>query len=141
LRGAQRRGNLNHHGLLRFARNDNKDHAMTTIYGIKNCDTMKKAFKWLDENGVAYEFHDYKKSGADEVILRAAIKQHGWENVINRKGTTWRKLSDDVKASMDETAAIQTALDNPSIIKRPLLLRGNKTTLGFQAAAYQSIFK
>ncbi len=113
---------------------------MTTIYGIKNCDTMKKAFNWLDENGVAYEFHDYKKSGADEATLRAAIKHHGWENVINRKGTTWRKLSDDVKTSMNETAAIKIALENPSIIKRPLVLHEGKTYLGFSPNIFKQIF-
>lgn len=113
---------------------------MTNIFGIKNCDTMKKAFKWLDENGVEYDFHDYKKEGVDEAVLRQALCAHGWENVINRRGTTWRKLPDDVKNSMDETAAISVAIDNPSIVKRPLLVHQDNVYLGFKAEDYKQIF-
>ena len=111
------------------------------LYGIKNCDTMKKAFAWLDERGVVYDFHDYKKQGADETILRAAIDAHGWENVINRRGTSWRKLPDDVKNAMDEEKAINAALENPSLIKRPLLVAHNAVTLGFDPDRYTQIFK
>ncbi len=115
---------------------------MTTvqIYGIKNCNTMKKAFDWLDGRGVAYDFHDYKKGGADEDILVKAFAAHGWEKVINRAGMTWRKLPDDVKAGMDETNALAIALEKPGIIKRPLLLIGNDIRLGFSEKAYQEIF-
>ncbi len=113
---------------------------MTTIYGIKNCDTMKKAFKWLDENGVDYTFHDYKKDGLDEAILKQALAEHGWENVINRRGTTWRKLPDDVQNSMDERGAVKIANENPSIIKRPLLAHNGKTYLGFKSETYSKIF-
>jgi arsenate reductase len=110
------------------------------IYGIKNCDTMKKAFVWLDERGVEYEFHDYKKEGADEAVLREAIAQHGWDNVINRKGTSWRKLSDAMRENMDESGAIAAALDNPSLIKRPLLVYNGQTYLGFSAQSYSEVF-
>lgn len=113
---------------------------MTKIYGIKNCDTMKKAFKWLDENGISYDFHDYKKEGADESVLRTAIKSHGWESVINRRGTTWRKLPDDVKESMNEEGAIAVALENPSIVKRPLLVTQDNVYLGFKEEEYKEIF-
>lgn len=114
---------------------------MTKIYGIKNCDTMKKAFNWLDDAGVSYEFHDYKKEGANENALRDAIARHGWETVINRRGTTWRKLPDDVKDNMDEAAAIKVAIENPSIIKRPLLVTQDNVYLGFEDETYDQIFK
>lgn len=113
---------------------------MTDIYGIKNCDTMKKAFNWLDENGIAYVFHDYKKEDPNADILKQAIQEHGWENVINRRGTTWRKLDDATKESMNAEKAIPLALENPSIVKRPLLIANGKTYLGFSKAAYDNIF-
>jgi len=113
---------------------------MTTIYGIKNCDTMKKAFNWLDEKGVEYNFHDYKKNGVDEKILKKAIKEFSWEQVLNRKGMTWRKLPKDVQSNMDEKKAIYIALDNPSIIKRPLLIHKNKIVLGFNPETYEDVF-
>ncbi len=113
---------------------------MTVIYGIKNCDTMKKAFKWLEDAGIEFEFHDYKKSGVPENVIRAAIKHNGWDNVINRRGTTWRKLPDEVKASMDEKAALRMAQENPSIIKRPLLVQGASIHLGFDPEDYRKIF-
>ena len=112
---------------------------MVKIYGIKNCDTMKKAFKWLVENNIAYNFHDYKKLGVDTDVLKSAIKEHGWKNVLNRRGTTWRKLDEATTENMDENSALETALDNPSIIKRPLMVHNNKTHLGFNADTYKEI--
>ncbi len=112
---------------------------MIKIYGIKNCDSMKKAFKWLDENGIDYDFHDYKKLGADSDLLTTAIKEHRWENVLNRRGTTWRKLNDTTKENMNDESALATALDNPSIIKRPLMVHNDKTHLGFKTEKYQEI--
>jgi len=114
---------------------------MTKIYGIKNCDTMKKAFQWLDENAVSYDFCDYKKTLPDEAVLKRAIKDHGWESVLNKRGTTWRQLPDDVKNSMDEASAIKVAMENPSIIKRPLLDKDGAIYLGFSPAIYQQIFE
>ena len=113
---------------------------MTKIYGIKNCDTMKKAFKWLEANGKAYEFHDYKKDGVDADILKRAINDHGWEIVINQRGTTWRKLPDDVKDAMDKDSAVKVALANPSIVKRPLLIHEDHVYLGFKDEIYNEIF-
>lgn len=112
---------------------------MTTIYGIKNCDTMKKAFKWLDAAGIAYDFIDYKKTPPDTNILKQSITEHGWETVINQRGTTWRKLDDATKSSMDADHAIPLALENPSIIKRPLLAHNGKTYLGFKPEIYNEI--
>lgn len=111
-----------------------------TIYGIKNCNTMKKAFTWLDDNNVEYGFHDYKKHAPDTDVLTHAFAAHGWESVINRKGMTWRKLPDDVKANMDENGAMEIALEKPSIIKRPLMVRGDDITLGFSEDTYSEIF-
>ena len=113
---------------------------MTTIYGIKNCDTMKKARRWLDEHNVAYEFHDYKKEGIDEKTLKAWSKKVGWETLLNRRGTTWRKLPDKVKDSIDEKSAIKLMLDQPSIIKRPVLIKGSKYQVGFSDQEYSELF-
>ena len=112
----------------------------TTIYGIKNCDTMKKALKWLEDNKVPHTFHDYKKAGTDEKILRAAIDQCGWDNVINRRGTTWRQLPEGIKNAMEIESAIKVAQENPSIIKRPLPVRKNNIYLGFKNETYQQFF-
>ena len=112
----------------------------TALYGIKNCDTMKKAFKWLDAQNIVYDFHDYKKSGINENVLKQALDQHGWENVINRRGTTWRKLPKDIQKSMNVAQAIAIAVENPSIIKRPLLKQGDDVFLGFKEDMYEDIF-
>lgn len=112
-----------------------------TLYGIKNCDTIKKALKWLEVHNIDYNFHDYKKEGVDEDILKQAIKEHGWESVINKRGTTWRKLPRDIQDNMDDASAIHTAKDNASIIKRPLLVHKGSTYLGFKDELYTSIFK
>lgn len=111
------------------------------IYGIKNCDTMKKAFIWMEGHKIAYNFHDYKKSGADRDVLKNAIGQHGWENVLNRKGTSWRALPDSVKDSMNSKTAIKAAEENPSLLRRPLLVYNGAIYLGFDEKNYAAIFK
>ena len=113
---------------------------MTRLYGIPNCDTMKKARKWLDSHGVAYEFHDYKKLGVDEQRLRAWVKQAGWEVLLNRRGMMWRKVPDDVKAAIDEASAIGLMLSTPSIIKRPVLEHDGVLRVGFREADYEALF-
>jgi len=102
---------------------------------------MKKAFKWLDANNVSYDFHDYKKHGADENILQSAFEAKGWDNVINRRGTTWRKLPDEVKNTMDASQALAIALDNPSIIKRPMIVKDSEFLLGFDENIYETFLK
>jgi len=109
---------------------------MIELYGIPNCDTMKKARKWLKANGVDYEFHDYKKLGVAEEKLQSWVKQAGWESVLNKRGTTWRKLDDTIRKSMDEASAIKAMLDNPSMIKRPILESGSTLLIGFNEADY-----
>lgn len=113
---------------------------MTTLYGIKACDTMKKARSWLDEHGVKYQFHDYKVSGIDREHLEAWCKQAGWETILNRAGTTFRKLPDDQKADLNERKAIALMLAQPSMIKRPVLEQGARLLVGFKPAEYQAVF-
>lgn len=113
---------------------------MITMYGIKNCDTIKKARKWLEDNGVDYQFHDYKKDGLSEAQLDNWLDELGFEALINKRGTTWRKLADEVKDTIDRDSARSVMLDNPSIIKRPLLDTGSQKVLGFKADEYQALF-
>ena len=108
--------------------------AKPVIYGIKNCDTMKKTFQWFDKHKIDYDFHDYKKQAADKAVLTKAFEAFGWEEVLNRKGTTWRKLPEDVRQGMTEAKAMKTALENPSILKRPLIIKDNDMMLGFDEA-------
>ncbi len=112
---------------------------MITIYGIKNCDTMKKALKWLNQRGVEYQLHDYKKAGLEEATLKAWIEQIGWEPLINRRGTTWRKLPGSDREQIDEDKAIELMLANLSLIKRPVLVTGNSLHVGFKPEQYDEI--
>ena len=110
------------------------------VYGIKACDTMKKAMIWLEGNGVDFSFHDYKKLAIDEPRLREWLTKVEWSELINRRGTTWRKLSEDQKADVDNDAAVKLMLENQSLIKRPLLEKGDEIFLGFKPENYASIF-
>lgn len=108
-----------------------------TIYGIPNCDTMKKARAWLDGHGIAHQFHDYKKAGIDEARLAAWSKKVGWETLLNRAGTTFRKLPDADKQGLTEKKAIALMIEQPSLIKRPVLALGRgKLLVGFKPDAY-----
>jgi arsenate reductase len=108
-----------------------------TIYGIKNCDTMKKARAWLEKHGVAYEFHDYKTAGIEPERLERWCKKVGWEALLNRAGTTFRKLPDKDKDGLDATMAMKLMLAQPSMIKRPVLdLGGGKLLVGFKPDDY-----
>lgn len=110
------------------------------LYGIKNCNTVKKALNFLEENQIPYVFHDYKKEAPTEGMLRKAIEKFGWDVVINRKGTTWRQLDDKIKESMDEKEAIKIALEKPSIIKRPLVIvDGEMKVIGFDESEYSAL--
>ena len=108
-----------------------------TIYGIKNCDTMKKARAWLDDRGVAYGFHDYKSAGVERGTLERWARATGWETLLNRAGTTFKKLPDKDKQGLTEAKAIALMLQQPSMIKRPVLeLAGGKLLVGFKPEAY-----
>jgi arsenate reductase len=109
-----------------------------TLYGIRNCDTMKKAWTWLDDHGVAYGFHDYKKQGIDRPKLEGWVKQVGWEVLLNRAGTTFKKLPDADKAGLTEAKAIDLMLAQPSMIKRPVLETGDGLLVGFRPEVYSA---
>ena len=108
----------------------------TIIYGIKACDTMKKARTWLDDHGVKYAFHDYKTAGIDAASLARWSKQVGWETLLNRSGTTFRKLPEAQKADLDERKALALMLEQPSMIKRPVLVMGARILVGFKPEIY-----
>ena len=107
-----------------------------TIYGIKNCDTMKKARAWLDKQGVAYAFHDYKSKGIERGKLEGWTKKAGWERLLNRAGTTFRKLDDAAKEGLTEAKAIALMLEQPSMIKRPILDARGNLIVGFKPEIY-----
>ncbi|MCA1969034.1 MAG: ArsC family reductase [Rhizobium sp.] len=111
------------------------------IYGIKNCDTMKKARLWLDEHGVDYAFHDYKASGIDREHLERWCTDAGWETVLNRAGTTFRQLPNEAKAELDPEKAISLMLAQPSMIKRPVLEANGKLLIGFKPEIYAAELK
>jgi arsenate reductase (glutaredoxin) len=115
--------------------------ALVTVYGIRNCDTIKKARQWLDGQSVEYRFHDYRSDGITEDMLTSWVDQLGWESLLNRRGTTWRKLPDAIKDNIDHNSAIQLMLENSAIIKRPLLVHGEVLVLGFDESKYQEIFE
>ena len=107
------------------------------LYGIPNCDTVKKARAWLDGRGIAYVFHDYKKAGADPTKLREWVVAKGWETVLNRRGTTFRALSDAEKADLDAAGAVTIMQSHPSTIKRPVVEHGGGLLVGFDEAAWK----
>jgi arsenate reductase (glutaredoxin) len=113
---------------------------MITLYGITNCDTVKKARRWLADHGVEYRFHDYRKDGLDESRLRAWVEELGIESLLNRKGTTWRRLPPEVQTDIDQASAIRLMLEQPSLIRRPLLDTGAVRLVGFSEAGYRDLF-
>jgi len=113
---------------------------MITMYGIPNCDTIKKAKKWLEANGVDYQFHDYRKNGLEEAQLKTWVAELGWEVLLNKRGTTWRQQSDEVKNNIDEASAIALMLEHPAMIKRPLLDTGSERKVGFKDTEYAALF-
>jgi len=113
---------------------------MTVIYGIKNCDTMKKAMKWLDSHDVDYQFHDVRKDGLTKKHITAWAKQVEWEALLNTRGMTWRKLSDAERDGMNKTRAIDLMFQQPAIIKRPVLEHKKAIYVGFKPDMYNEIF-
>ncbi|WP_459208059.1 ArsC family reductase [Pseudomonas sp. MLB6B] len=107
-----------------------------TLYGIKACDTMKKARSWLEQQSLDYQFHDYKTQGIDRERLSRWCDEHGWQVVLNRAGTTFRKLDEASKADLDQAKAIELMLAQPSMIKRPVLDLGERTLVGFKPETY-----
>ncbi len=111
-----------------------------TIHGIRNCDTMKKARAWLEEHGVPHRFHDYRADGLERAMLEAWARQVGWQALLNRAGTTFRKLDDAGKADIDEAKALALMLAQPSLVKRPVLDVDGRLTVGFAPGTYDSLF-
>ncbi|MGN6646749.1 MAG: Spx/MgsR family RNA polymerase-binding regulatory protein [Cytophaga sp.] len=115
--------------------------APITIFGIKNCDTMQKAFRWLDEHNIAYEFHDYKKAGIEESEVKKWLSDLSMEDIINKKGTTWKKCTDVEKESVsNQKNAIELIIKNPSLVKRPLVQRGDTHLIGFKESDWEIFF-
>ncbi|APZ43244.1 ArsC family reductase [Acidihalobacter ferrooxydans] len=112
----------------------------TTLYGITHCDTVRKARRWLDEHGVAYDFHDFRRDGIDRQQLGAWSDELGWEALLNRRGTTWRKLSDVQRDGIDAARALALMLEQPALIKRPVLDIGGRRVLGFDPREYATLF-
>jgi len=112
----------------------------TTMYGIPNCDTIKKARKWLEAEGIEYQFHDYRKQGINSELVKEFCASLGWENVLNKRGTTYRQLSQEQKNSLTEQNAIELLVEHPAMIKRPILNHNGQLHLGFKADSYSAIF-
>lgn len=114
---------------------------MIKMYAIPNCDTVKKARKWLAEHDIAYEFHDYKKAGAPEGKLRAWVASEGWEVICNQRGMTWRKLSNEQKTSVDDIeSAIALMMEKCSVIKRPIIEGASELVIGYDEETYRRVF-
>ncbi len=112
---------------------------MVTMYGIPNCDTIKKARKWLEAHQIEYRFHDYRKEGLEKNQLEAWADELGWEVLLNKRGTTWRQQPDEVKNTINEASAIELMLQHPAMIKRPLLDTGSERKVGFKDTEYSNL--
>ena len=113
---------------------------MTTLYGIKNCDTIKKARAWLSANNIDYSFHDYRLNGLDTPWLEQAEQALGWELMLNKRGTTFRQLTEEQKQGVDKTLALTLMLEYPAMIKRPILIHNDQYFIGFKAQQYVEVF-
>jgi len=114
--------------------------SIVTLYGIKNCDTIRKARRWMTDQGIEFTFHDFRSDGLDKSQLSQWINELGWEVLVNKRGTTWRKLDLDVKENIDQEMALNIMLAQPAIIKRPVLDLGSKRIVGFSTETYRLIF-
>lgn len=112
---------------------------MYTLYGISNCDTIKKARRWLEQHDIAYQFHDYKKAGIDQETLTSWCRELGYETLLNTRGTTWRKLGDSDKNAMNEAKAIDLMQTHTSLIKRPVMDTGKSRLVGFDEASWKTL--
>jgi Spx/MgsR family transcriptional regulator len=114
---------------------------MNTLIGIKNCDSVKKARKWLEQNDVAYVYHDLREQGLDKAALSSWIETLGWEVLLNKRSTTWKQLSEDERKDIDREKAIALFLAYPTLIKRPVLITPETIKVGFKEAEYVKLFK
>ncbi len=111
---------------------------MLTLFGIKQCDTVKKTLKWLDQNGVAHTFHDIRKDGLNQQMIQHWIDALGWEVVVNKRSTTWRGLDNEIKHSLSADNVVALLLENPTLIKRPIVEQGETILIGFKAADFEA---
>ncbi len=111
---------------------------MITVYGIKNCDTVRKVRKWLEARGTDHRFHDFRVDGLERAVLKHWVATVGWEALLNRRGTTWRQLTDPRKEQLEEETAVSLMLEHPTLIKRPVLETGNEVLVGFDLDTYSS---
>jgi len=112
-----------------------------TLYGIKNCDTVKKARAWLDKNRIDYTFHDFRRDGIDKKLIQRWMSQIDWRELLNTRGTTWRRLPERQKQEINKTKAVNLMLENPAVIKRPVLSKNKKHHAGFKDDDYENLFK
>lgn len=110
---------------------------MITVYGIKNCDTVKKALKWLADHHIEHKLHDYREDGLDPKFLTQAEAQFGWEALVNKRSTTWRNLDENIKKTLDKTTALSVLAEQPTLIKRPIVLQANVALIGFNEKEYE----
>jgi len=113
---------------------------MTTLYGIKNCDTVRKARAWLEQHNIDFEFHDLREQPLDAARIQGWITELGWETVVNRRSTTWKQLDPQLRENMNEQSALDAIIAQPTLIKRPVLDTGSNRYVGFTADVYQTIF-
>lgn len=114
---------------------------MITVYGIKNCDTIKKARRFLEQQQIPYQFHDYRVDGISAELLETFAEQLDWQQLLNTRGTTWRQLDETAKAAIDKPRALALMLTHPALIKRPLLVKDNAYLLGFSEQSYRTFLK
>lgn len=112
-----------------------------TLYGIPNCDTVKKARNWLEQENIDYQFHDFRKDGLESAQVEKWIDELGWETLVNKRSTSWKALDESQRQNMDAQSALAAILESPTLIKRPLLDNGSSRNVGFKAANYEQIFK
>ncbi len=112
---------------------------MITLYGIKNCDTVKKARTWLDKKGIEYRFHDFRQDGITEQQINNWVSALGWEGLINKRSTTWKTLGESQKVGLNDQSVVELIIEAPTLIKRPLLDTGNSISVGFKAAEYEQL--
>jgi Spx/MgsR family transcriptional regulator len=114
--------------------------SLITLYGIKNCDTVKKARKWLEAHGVDYTFHDFREDGLEPAAVREWLEELGWQNLVNKRSTSWKALDQQTRDGMDDSAALSAIMAQPTLIKRPLLDTGHERHTGFSTTGYAKIF-
>ena len=113
---------------------------MVTLFGIKNCDTVQKALKWLEKNGIEHQFHDFRKDGISRDQVSVWLQKLGWQTLVNKRSTSWKQLEPAQREAMDDALAIEAILEQPTLIKRPLLDVGNTVKVGFKAGDYETLF-